>query len=178
MLGAAGAWPRKIQAASDTHTHSLLPGPVVNAAHPWLAGPSLVRWNPVPNSLNSLHPLLPAISCQGIICCLFYLTDAKNKIPGVSLLGQARTQASCDLSQLHSRPGDAPFLPSSSPRSLATAFYPHPRPCQLSGSCLGSLWTTLLSSLVFTTPYNLISSANFINGLFTPSLRIINEDVR
>lgn len=58
--------------------------------------------------LPEIPPPTPTsyLSCKGVSCWLFYSTDAKNKILGVCLLGQARTQANCDLSQLHSSLGD------------------------------------------------------------------------
>lgn len=79
--------------------------------------------------LPELPPPTPTsyLSCKGVSCWLFYSTDAKNKIPGVCLLGQARTQAvtspSCTAAW-----GTILLLPFSSPRSLATAFSPNPHP--------------------------------------------------
>lgn len=81
---------------------------------------------------------------------------------------------------MNGRGGSSPPTPSQLSKKLGNCLPPPPQPVPTSyqGLCLGSPWITLLSSLVFTTSYNLISSANFINGVFTPSLRIINEDVR
>lgn len=93
------------------------------------------------------------------------------------------TQASSVCSQLHPSPGAA--LPSSRlsrwPQVLPG---PHiPPPPQIAVSCQG-FSPTQVSLDCFAVligvhnTFHLISSANFINGLFTPSLRIINEDVR
>lgn len=79
------AWPRKTRAASDavgrfrqeaTHKQRLLPRPPAGS-HSYKVELCL--------KFPKLPPPTPAsyLRCSGVICWLFYFTDAKNKIPGV-----------------------------------------------------------------------------------------------
>lgn len=164
------------QPASPSPALSMLPGPPWSAVKPcslYHCSSPPVRWASAPGShhcqLLELQGILPVHQP--------HFTDGKTEILETGVPAWLAVAAPSST-----QPWDA--LPSSLALQVAPDAGQHPAslPPRLSVSCQvispRSLWTVLLSSLVFTTPSNVISSANFINGLFTPSLRIINEDVR